>query len=108
VLPPGGYGDDDTDAQPFTVETLSTGDMVVLTNQELAVLRTIQRITDTTKFSPMFIDDLSMLLGSYMAGPVYKGRDRHQDFAGDVQGRACQDGPDSGRRREPAPLRSGG
>lgn len=73
VLPPYSLLQDDSDAQPFTVETLSNGDMIVLTNQEEAVLRTVQRITDTSKFSPLFVSDLSILLGSYMAGPIYKG-----------------------------------
>ena len=60
-------------SQPFDVEILSDGSKVVLTNQEDAVLRYVQNITDTSKFSNLFIDALAWLLASKLAGPIYKG-----------------------------------
>lgn len=59
--------------QPFVIETLSTGDEVILTNQESAVLRYTVSITDTTKFPALFVVALSWLLASMLAGPVIKG-----------------------------------
>lgn len=46
---------------------------VILTNCEEASLIYTTRVTDTTKFSPLFIDALGWLLASYLAGPVIKG-----------------------------------
>ena len=66
-------GAKDEDGQPFVVETLSTGLAVVYTDVENAVLLYVARVTDTTKFSPLFVDALSWLLASYLAGPVIKG-----------------------------------
>ena len=63
----------DTDVQPFVLESLITGDQVIYTDQVDAVLRYTALVTDTTKFSPLFVDSLSWLLASYMAGPLLKG-----------------------------------
>lgn len=59
--------------QPFSVETLAAGTMAILTNQENAAARYTVRITDTSKFTPLFTDALAWLLASYLAGPVIKG-----------------------------------
>lgn len=59
--------------QPFSIETLSTGDQVICTNQESALLRYTTVITDPTKFSPLFTMALSHLLASMLAGPIIKG-----------------------------------
>jgi len=59
--------------QPFTVETDSSGNSVIYTNQPNAVLRYTGKVTDTTQFSPLFIECLTWLLGSKLAGPVIKG-----------------------------------
>ena len=40
-------------------------------------------MTDTTKFSPLFVDALAWLLASYLAGPVLKGD------AGAAMSKAC-------------------
>lgn len=60
-------------AQAFTVETLSDGTQVIFTNVENASARFIANVTDTTKFSPLFIIGLSHLLAAYLAGPIIKG-----------------------------------
>lgn len=59
--------------QPFSQETLSDGTVVIYTNQENAVCRYTRFITDTTVFSPLFVDALSWYLASYLAGPILKG-----------------------------------
>lgn len=64
---------DDSMGVEFEVETLSTGSLVIYTNTEDAILRYTARITDTTKFTPLFVDALSWLLASYLAGPIIKG-----------------------------------
>ena len=69
--------------QPFAIETLSTGAKVICTNQEDAVLRYTQYITDTTKFPVAFVLSLSWLLASMLAGPVLKGD------AGAAEGKRC-------------------
>lgn len=74
--------------QPFAVEMDSSGNQIILTNQQNAVLRYSGHITDTTQFSPLFIEGLVLLLASKLAGPVIKGADgraeakaKLQDFA---------------------------
>lgn len=59
--------------QPFVVETNDLNEDVIYTNQENAVLQYTTRVTDTSKFSPLFTTSLSYLLASYLAGPVIKG-----------------------------------
>jgi hypothetical protein len=64
-----------TDAEgfPYIVEAAEDGTAVLYTNVETAVLRYIDLITDTTKYTPLFVSCLSRLLASYLAGPVIKG-----------------------------------
>jgi hypothetical protein len=59
--------------QPFVLESRDDGAEVIYTNQADAVLRYTVRITDTSKFSPLFVECLSWLLASHLAGPVLKG-----------------------------------
>lgn len=61
------------ETQPYESESDASGAAIILTNQESASLRYIARVTDTTKFSPLFVDALTRLLASYLAGPVLKG-----------------------------------
>lgn len=42
-------------------------------NEELVKLRYIARVTDTTKWSPAFVDCVSWKLAQYLAGVVVKG-----------------------------------
>jgi hypothetical protein len=64
---------DTAESEPYVMETLSSGVIVIYTNVETAVLRYTTRVTDTTKYTPLFVDALSWLLASYLAGPVIKG-----------------------------------
>ena len=59
--------------QPFTSESLVDGTPIIYTDVENAVLRYTAIVTDTTKYSPLFIDCLSWLLASYLAGVILKG-----------------------------------
>lgn len=69
--------------QPYSMEVLVDGTQVVYTNQVQAVLRYTQRVTDPTKFSPLFTLTLSWHLASMLAGPVIKGD------MGQAEGKRC-------------------
>lgn len=59
---------------PFQLEADDlTGLTLVYTNLEGATAKFARRITDTNRFSPLFVDALSWLLASKLAGPVLKG-----------------------------------
>lgn len=58
--------------QPFQVETLDGAD-VIYTNVENAVLRYTTLVTDTSKFSPLFVEALAWFLAAKLAGPLLKG-----------------------------------
>lgn len=74
VLPPDAGDDyDEEAAQSYVLETTPTGVHVLLTNQEDALVRHTQRVTDTSRFPPLFLDTLSWLLASNLAGPIIKG-----------------------------------
>lgn len=73
----------DEETQPYEAESDANGAAIILTNQEDASLRFVARVTDTTKFSPLFVDALAWLLASYLAGPVLKGD------AGAAMAKAC-------------------
>lgn len=62
-------GASEAKSEPYSIE----GDRVIRTNQEGASLRYVARITDTTLFSPLFVDALGWLLASHLAGPIIKG-----------------------------------
>lgn len=70
VLPP--ESTDLRDGQPFVIETSDTGDFVLYTNMEDAVLRYGVLVTDTTKYSDLFILTLSYELASMLVGPIPK------------------------------------
>jgi hypothetical protein len=59
--------------QDFSSETDDLGNDIILTNQADAVLRYTVLVSDTTKFSPLFVEALTWLLASKLAGPVLKG-----------------------------------
>lgn len=69
--------------RPYALETLSDGSLAILTDQENALLRYQARVTDTTKYSPLFITTLSWHLASFLAGPVIKGD------AGQAEAKRC-------------------
>lgn len=62
-----GIGDDDN-KQPY----LREGD-VILTNTPDAMLRYIARITDPTRFTPLFVETFGYKLAARLAGPIVKG-----------------------------------
>lgn len=57
----------------FSLEIDSSGNKIICTNQENALIRYTALITDSSKFSPLFTEALSWLLASYIAGPLLKG-----------------------------------
>lgn len=63
----------DIDSRPFATESDEDGNIIVLTDISPAILRYTRLVEDTTKFSPLFVDTLTWLLASYLAGPVVKG-----------------------------------
>ena len=70
--------------QQYTVESMADGTSILYANQSNAVLRYTSFITDTTKFSPLFIVTLSWHLASMLAGPLIKGD------AGAAEAKRCQ------------------
>lgn len=72
VLPPGAADDCKV---PYILETDDDGNVILLTNQDEAILRYTIKITDPTKFSPLFTDTLTWLMASYLSGPVLKGKE---------------------------------
>lgn len=64
-----------TEAEPQEYDAMSaaSGAAVILTDQELASLVYIHKVTDTSRYPALFVDALSRLLASYLAGPVLKG-----------------------------------
>jgi len=64
---------DERASQDYDMETTTAGDVVLLTNQADAVLRYKVLVTDAAKFPPLFVEALSWLLASKLAGPVLKG-----------------------------------
>lgn len=81
VLPASAASDADT--QEYEAETDGNGTPIILTDQEGASLRYVAHVTDTTVFSPLFVDALAWLLASYLAGPMLKGD------AGAAMAKAC-------------------
>lgn len=71
-----GYTDSENDGEPFERENDS-----IYTNAPDATLVFTKRITDPTKFTPLFNVAVSWLLGSYVAGPITK------DATGGIQAR---------------------
>ena len=59
--------------QDFAMEVAADGTLIILTNQPDASARYVIRVSDTTKFSPLFVDALSWYLASMLAGPLIKG-----------------------------------
>lgn len=60
-------------SQNYDAETGPDGNVIIYTNLAQASLRYLVRVTDTGRFSPLFVDALGWLLASHLAGPIYKG-----------------------------------
>lgn len=72
VLPDGG-GESPGEPIPFSCEVDGSGNAVILTDQESAACKYIVRITETSRFSPAFVESLGWLLAAMLAGPLIKG-----------------------------------
>ncbi|MFJ1253423.1 hypothetical protein [Cupriavidus sp. CuC1] len=59
--------------QPYSAEADDSGNNIIYTDQVSAVLRYTARVTDVTKFPPLFIMALAWHLASMLAGPIIKG-----------------------------------
>ncbi len=57
----------------YEVSRNTAGDIVILTDEQYATIKYTSRVDDPQKYSPLFVDALSWLLASYIAGPVLKG-----------------------------------
>lgn len=64
---PDGYGDDLNDVTDFQREGSN-----IYSNEPLATLVYTQLLTDTTKFSPLFVVTLSWRVAAYVSGPILK------------------------------------
>jgi hypothetical protein len=69
--------------QQYQIETDTSGNKVIYTNQENALLRYQALVTDPTKFDPLFVMALSWHLAAMLAGPVIKGGE------GAAEGKRC-------------------
>lgn len=69
--------------QDYEEETDANGLPIILTNQPTAYCRYTFRVTDTSRFSPLFVDALSWYLASMLAGPILKGD------VGAAEGKRC-------------------
>lgn len=70
--------------QDYVCETNDSGDEVILTNQVDAMVRYVAFVTDTTKFTPLFVTTLTWKLAAMLAGPVLKGE------AGRAESKRCE------------------
>lgn len=63
----------DEESESYETETDTAGNEIILSDTEAAQVRYVFRVTDPTKFPPLFTEALSWLLASHLAGPVMKG-----------------------------------
>lgn len=68
----------------FVCETNDGGDEVILTDQADAMTRYVAFVTDTTRFTPLFVTTLTWKLAAMLAGPVLKGE------AGRAEAKRCE------------------
>lgn len=71
------------DSEDFEQQLDADDAQIILSNCEEASLIYTVRVTDTTRFTPLFVDALSWLLASHLAGPILKGD------AGKAESKAC-------------------
>lgn len=69
--------------QAYSMEIDANGNYVIYTNLENAMLRYQAKITDPSRFTPLFTITLSWSLASMLAGPVLKGD------AGQAESKRC-------------------
>lgn len=73
VIAPDATDDSQDSMQPFVIEVDADDNDVIYTDQENAVALYTRRVTDTSKFPPIFVVALSWHLASMVAGPLIKG-----------------------------------
>lgn len=92
---------DESDSYDYIIEADDDGNRVILCNVENAYLRYVVQVTDTTKFSALFVNALSYLLASYLAGPILKSpeakRAMYESFLAEL-GKAGVNNANSARR----------
>lgn len=71
VLPEG--ADSDAEGADYEPEVGPAGEALILSDTANASLRYIALVTDTTKFTPLFVMALSWQLAALLAGPLLKG-----------------------------------
>lgn len=71
VLPETSSAEDD--GKDYDQQLDASDVQIILTNCEAASLKYTTRITDTTRFPPLFVEALTWLLASHLAGPIIKG-----------------------------------
>ena len=71
VLPETASAEDD--GEDYDQQLDADDVQIILTNCEEASLKYTARVTDTTRFPPLFVEALSWLLAAHMAGPLIKG-----------------------------------
>lgn len=75
----------DADGEDYDQQLDTTDAQIILTNCEDASLKYTVRVTDTTRFPPLFIEALAWLLASHMAGPLIKGQQGREVSRGCMQ-----------------------
>lgn len=80
VLPETSSAEDD--GEDFDQQLDADDVQIILTNCEDASLKYTARVTDTTRFPPLFVEALSWLLASHLAGPIIKGQQGREVAAG--------------------------
>ena len=58
---------------PFSVEVVGTT-QVLFSNQSTVTLQYVEKNTDTTKYPASMVYTISLLLATYLAGPIIKGK----------------------------------
>lgn len=71
VLPETASAEDD--GEDFDQQLDADDVQIILTNCEDASLKYTARVTDTTRFPPLFVETLAWLLAAHLAGPLIKG-----------------------------------
>lgn len=71
VLPETASAEDD--GEGFDQQLDADDVQIILTNCETASLKYTARVTDPTRFPPLFVETLAWLLAAHLAGPLIKG-----------------------------------
>lgn len=75
----------DADGEDFEQQLDADDVQIILTNCEDASLKYTARVTDPTRFPPLFVEALAWLLAAHMAGPLIKGQQGREVSKGCMQ-----------------------